>query len=493
MRKVSDEAPADTASPRTLTAVLWAGAERWGHQALSFVVFATLARLLEPTAFGVVALASLCLSFFAIFIDHGLGAAIVRLRHVDARHLSSAFWLANGISSVLLGATILAAPTVARWMGAPDLAAVLRVLAVSLALTALATVPVAILTRDLRFDTLTKRSIIGIAAGGIAGVGSAALGLGVWSLVVQQITAAAAAVIFLGRAVPWRPTIDVSGRHLRDIAGISMAVIANGVVWFVCQRADQAILGAVIGPYELALYALSMKLIVLVTELVCAPVARVALPILSRHQDDRLAFETSFVRLTIGAAVIGVPGMVGLATVAPELIDIVVGERWQPSAVVIRLLLGYGLVLVLFTLYDAAMIAKGKMALYVTLLAIQASTTLAASLLGVRWGLEGVAVAITVNIVAHGIVGFFVLHFSLGVRFPRVAPPLLRILMAAGLMAIVVASLRATVLLEAGSAVLLGATVIVGAGVYGAALYGLMPAVAAEAGAIARRLYQRTE
>jgi len=109
-------------------------------------------------------------------------------------------------------------------------------------------------------------------------------------------------------------------------------------------------------------YAMSMKLIDLVIELVCSPISRVALPMLSERQQDQPAFEASFVRLTTGAVLIGVPSLVGLALVAPEAVDTALGTGWQGSATVIRVLLGYGLVRVLFTLYDPAMLAKGRAA-----------------------------------------------------------------------------------------------------------------------------------
>jgi len=334
-------ARSDIRAPGTLTAVLWAAAERWGHQLFSFAVFAVLARLLEPTAFGLVALASLCLSFFTILIDQGVGTAIVRLRHVESKHLSSSFWMALATSLVLLAATVLIAPHLSRWVGAEELTPVLQVLALSLPIAALTTVPVAILTRQLAFATLTRRAVLGVVVGGIAGVAAAGLGWGVWSLVFQQSTTAVIGAFILGTAVSWRPTVEISVRHLEDVGAIAAAVVFNAVAWFVCQRADQTVVGTGIGPGELAVYAVALKLITLVIELVCAPVTRVALPMLSQRQDDRSAFEASYVRLTTGSVLFGVPGLIGLALVAPEGVAIVLGEHWPRSGdLIVMVVLG---------------------------------------------------------------------------------------------------------------------------------------------------------
>jgi O-antigen/teichoic acid export membrane protein len=472
--------PSATTRPGTVAAVLWAAAERWGQQLFSFAVFIVLARLLEPTAFGLVALASLCLSFCTILVDSGLGAGIVRLRHVDAKHLSSAFWLGLGLSTALLTATGFIAPFLSRWMGVTELAPVLRVLALSLPIAALTTVPSALLTRHLRFDTLTKRTVLGVMVGGVAGMAAAGLHWGVWSLVVQQITATVIGAAFLWTSVRWRPTADISIRHLRDVGGIGLAVVANAIAWFICQRADQAVLGAAMGAHELALYAMAMKLVMLIVDLLCVPIGRAALPILAEQQDDRDAFERTYVRLTAAAVLGAFPVLVGLSLVAPEGVAAVLGDRWQESALVVRLLLGYGLVIVLFTLNDAAMIAKSRTRLYVAMLVLNAITTPLASLIGVRWGLEGVATAATANLVLHGVLGMLVWQFSLHVRVKAMAAAVLPLFVACGCMAAAVLLWRMVATFGPGPWPSLIGSILVGAAVYTGAVYLLAPELMAE-------------
>jgi len=482
--------PAATTRPGTVAAVLWAAAERWGQQLFSFAVFIVLARLLEPTAFGLVALASLCLSFCTILVDSGLGAGIVRLRHVDAKHLSSTFWLGLGLSTALLTATVFMAPLLSRWMGVRELSPVLRILALSLPIAALTTVPSALLTRHLRFDTLTKRTLLGVIVGGMAGMAAAVLHWGVWSLVVQQLTATVIGAAFLWTSVRWRPTADISIRHLRDVGGIGLAVVANAIAWFICQRADQAVLGAAMGAHELALYAMAMRLAMLIVDLVCAPIGRAALPILAEHQDDRAAFERTYVRLTTAAVLGAFPVLVGLSLVAPEGMRAVLGERWQESALVVRLLLGYGFVIVLFTLNDAAMIAKSRTRLYVVMLVLNAITTPLASLIGVRWGLEGVAIAATTNMVLHGVLGMLVWQFSLHVRIKAMGLSVLPVFVACGCMTAAVLMWRMIGIFGPGPWPSLIGSIVVGAAVYTAAVYRLAPELMAE---LKRRLRAVTD
>jgi PST family polysaccharide transporter len=469
-------------------AVLWAAAGRWGQQLFAFIVFAVLARLLEPKDFGVVALAGLCLSFLTILIDQGVGTALVRLPRVDGRHLSSSFWMALGLAAALVVGILLVAPVVSRWMGTDELAPVLKVLATSLPVAALATVPVAILTRDLRFDVLTKRTVLGVLVGGLAGVLSAILGLGVWSLVVQQIAAAVIGVVFLWTAVRWRPAFELSGRHLKDVGGIATAVVLNSIAWFVCQRADQAIVGAAIGPVQLAVYAMAVRTLGLASDLVCAPIIRVGLPVLSQTQDDPSAFEASFVRLTSLSALLGVPSLVGFAILAPEAIGLLFGSRWQPAAAVVPLLLGWGIANVVFSLFDAAMLARGRTKLYVTMLTLNASTTVVASLVGVGWGVAGVAIAASVNAMVNAAVGTFVLQRALRIRVRVLAMTLAPLFAACAVMALGVFAVKEALMTDAPPWATLAGCIAAGVPIYGVGVYLAAPQLRSDARRMAARL-----
>src|SRR5260370_7552140 len=110
------------------------------------------------------------------------------------------------------------------------------------------------------------------------------------------------------------------------------------------------------------------------------------------------------------------PSIVGAALVAPDVVAIVFGDGWHGSAVVIRLLLGYGLTRILFNLFDPAMLAKGKTFLYMTLLLLNAASTVVSRLIGLTWCLEGVAIAPTINLPFHPILVPSLLTCSLGSR-----------------------------------------------------------------------------
>src|SRR5262249_55170477 len=134
---------------RVVRAVLWSSAGSWGRQVLSFALYAALARIVGPDAFGVVALAGIYISLTEVFVSHGLGTALVQRKDLEAAHIQSAFWLNVSVAVVLVGVSFVVAGAVAALFGEPRLTGVLRWLSCSLLLTGLTAIPSAILTRGM--------------------------------------------------------------------------------------------------------------------------------------------------------------------------------------------------------------------------------------------------------------------------------------------------------------------------------------------------------
>ena len=281
---------------KVFSGVVWSTAGSVGRQVITFGISATLARILGPVAFGLVAIAMLYLAFVQIFINQGFGTAIIQRKDLDPEHLDSAFWVTISGASVLCLATIALAGPLATMLGDARVAPVLRWLSALLVLIALGTIPTAMLTRDLAFRTLSLRTLGGVIAGGVVGLGMALSGYGVWSLVAQQLTTALVGTIYLWWAVRWRPAPRISVRHLRELYWVAMNMLGNEGVWFFSRRSDQAIIAFHFGAVALGPYAIAMRLIQLLVELCGAPFQGVALPTLLRLADNPERLRVAFGR-----------------------------------------------------------------------------------------------------------------------------------------------------------------------------------------------------
>ena len=200
----------ETRAARGLT---WTLIDTWGTQILGLIVFAVLTNRLLPEQFGLVALATVFVSFATLFVDQGLGDALIQRKTVSRSQIDTAFWVAVGTGSLLTLAGIVLAGPISALLDQPDLAPILQVLSFIFVLVALSSIQTALLRREMRFRGLAIRRLAAVAVGGIVGVTMAFANYGAWALVGQQLAAAATTVVALWTVSPWRPGLQGGTRR----------------------------------------------------------------------------------------------------------------------------------------------------------------------------------------------------------------------------------------------------------------------------------------
>ena len=163
-------------------------AESVGTQGISFVVSVVLARLLDPSDYGVLTMLTVFIAVSQVFVQSGLNTALIQKKDVDETDLSSVFYVSLGIAVVLYGLLFLLAPAIGAFFAMEALAPVLRVLALILLPGALISVQNAVIAREMAFRRLMTASLICTTLSGVVGIAMAAAGTGYWALVAQQLT-----------------------------------------------------------------------------------------------------------------------------------------------------------------------------------------------------------------------------------------------------------------------------------------------------------------
>ncbi|MGD0123935.1 MAG: lipopolysaccharide biosynthesis protein [Terriglobia bacterium] len=382
--------------------VAWAGASNWGSQLLSFCIYTGLARLLNPQAFGLVAIAGIYLAFIQVLVSQGFGMAIIQRRELEEEHLDSAFWIAVATAAFFCLLSLLLAGRLANFFHEPRVAPVIGWLSLSLLLCSLSSVPTAILTRELNFRALAVRSLAGTAAGGVVGLAMAFLGWGAWSLVGQQLVNAFLGCICLWWAVPWRPRFQVSRRHLRDLYVFSLSLTGNDILWFFSQRSDQTLVGYGFGPVGLGPYALASRINNLLVDAVNLPLQSVAFPAFAKLQSAQPRFERALCRFCEMSSFVALPAFAGIIVVAPELVPWLFGAKWASAVPILQILAGYGALRVALAFVHPTMLAKGRTGLYLALFILQALLTFVGCLVAVRWSPAAIALSMVLTMAVFG-------------------------------------------------------------------------------------------
>jgi O-antigen/teichoic acid export membrane protein len=368
-----------------------------GSRAVSAIVFIILARVLGPTSFGLVALASVFVALMQVFVDQGFGQAIVQRPNLEPGHLDSAFWACLVIGIVLTTIGVGSAGILAELLDEPKLGPVLRVLSVSLLLASLSSTPGAILQREMAFRSLAIRQLVATLAGAVVGVGAALAGFGVWSLVAQLLGQSLVATVILWVAVPWRPGLAVSREHLRELFGFGSKVMGMNVMTFLNRRSDDLLIGAVLGAKALGIYSVAYRLLVLATDVLTMTIQRVALPVFARVQGDPLRLRSAVLQAVRQSLAAAAPTFLLMSALAAPIVHVFFGGTWDDAIPVLRVLALIGVVQAGMMIGATALIATGNPRKSLTLSMIDAASNVPAFVVAVHWGVLAVAAAYVIR------------------------------------------------------------------------------------------------
>jgi O-antigen/teichoic acid export membrane protein len=357
------------------------------------VVFVVLARLLDPKAFGTVALASVFLVFLQLLVESGFGEAVIQREQLTDVDLNTAFWVNNALGLALALAMTAAAGPLATLFDQPELAPVLRALSLVFVLAALASVPQALLRRALKFRQVALRGVAGTVAGGVVGVAMALAGLGVWSLVGQILANTVVGTAVLWLACSWRPGATVSRSSLVELFRFGVNILGERISLFASRRSDDFLVGLVLGPVALGLYTAAYRILLLMTDVIIWTIEGVAFPVFSRLQDDRERSKRAFYMATQFCSAVATPAFLSLAVLAPELTRLAFGPKWTGAIPVMQVLALVGIPHALTYFNKAVVNAGGRPNLSLRVAVLTAVVNVVAFVLVVRWGILAVAIS----------------------------------------------------------------------------------------------------
>lgn len=455
-------------SDRAIRAGLWSTLDIGLRQGVQFVASVILARLLLPADFGLIALVVFFSSFSAVFVQGGLPQALIQSRTTTLEEESSVFWwnvIGSGVFAVVL---ILLGPLLARFYGAPALPGLMVLAAGMTVFAALGGVQTALLTRELRFDQLTKAGVVSSVVSAAAAVTAAWMGTGVWALGIQMASATATYTAVIWLIGGWRPALHFRLATIRRLLGFGGWLSLSTALEIAYTQGFALLLAKLHGLRELGLYNRAAGTQQLPANIFSAVIARVAFPLLSLRNDDPAAMREGLRRANGLTMLANVPVMVGLALVPDLVIEVLFGAKWLPAAPILAILAWSGVVFPLHVLNLQALLAQGRTRTYFHVEFAKKIVGLAAVITGSFFGVIGLALA-------QLFAGFIALLINtaptarhLGYGLPRQLKDIGGILLAAAAMAGVVLLLRPLISLPA----LPRLAVLAGAGALAYALTG---------------------
>ena len=363
-----------------------------GSQISRTAVAIVLARLLTPEDYGLANMAIVFSSLVLVFSDLSLGGALVQRRRITEADRSTVFWTGLAVGTILTLGGIAASGLVASFYHNDAVQPLFAVVSLTFIFSSLQMTQVSVLHRQMRFRLLNLRVLASVVISGVVGLVLALLGAGAWALVLQQVALAVTSTALLWFCSDWRPRMIFSFSSLRDLGGFGLNVLGARTADYLNRNGDNILIGRYLGSAALGAYAVAYNLMLVPLNRLLLPLQDALYPALSRWQDDRQRMTSAWLRVERAVAAIVAPAMLGLAVVAPDFVDVVLGERWHSAIPVLQVLAVVALLQSLASLSDRVLQALDQTRTILRFYIVQLVVTLPAFVLGLHWGIVGVAI-----------------------------------------------------------------------------------------------------
>ena len=294
-----------------------------------------LARLLLPDDFGLVAMVAALTGFANVFMDLGTRDAAVQKTHLTYVELSALFWLTVGIGGTLTLATALSASLIADFYHESRLKGIAQIWGLAFVLTALSCQHAALLRRDLEFKKVSLIETAGNVIGAGGAITIALYGGGYWALVWRPVLTAFFTLILIWFNCRWVPGIPSLSESVKETVKFGLHITGFTITDYVARAADRVGLGYLTGARELGYYQNASTIHENAITVLAHPLHSVAVATLSKLRDNLEELKRSWSVAISSLAFFAMPAFIVLAVIGPDLVVVLLGEKWLQTGVLL--------------------------------------------------------------------------------------------------------------------------------------------------------------
>lgn len=378
---------------KAVTASLWAIVEKFSLQIVQFVVSVVLARLLEPRDYGLIALTGIFTSLSAAIIDGGFEKSLIRAKTLEPIQIDSAFYVNLVLSFLLTGILWCAAIPIAHFFHEPALAPVLRIVSLTLPMSAVTCTQRVLLMKELRFKKISLAQMASSTAGGIVGIAMALKGYGVWALVGSLITIQAVTIVIFWAKSDWYPRLRFSFSSIREMLPYGTRIMFVSILFFLMLQFNTFIVGKMYKDTDLGFFNRGGRFPDLLVSLIQSIVLKLAFPLFAKVRDEKDQLEEVLRRTTQLVAFICFPLLALMFVNAYDITLVLFTAKWLPSVIYMELFCFITLLEPFIVIYRELIMAKGYARLMMRIFLVTSAGEIALVLFLARYGIMYVVIA----------------------------------------------------------------------------------------------------
>lgn len=291
-----------------------------------------LARLLPPSAFGLVAMTAALNAILDPLKELGLSSATIQKPDITHAQVSALFWINVSVGALIAVILILTAPVIAMFYHQPDLVSVTQWLALGFFVGGCGAQHWALLRRQMRLGSVAIMEASAEILGFAMAIVLALAGAGYWALVAQRLISPV--LISAGGWIlcRWRPSLPSRTTGVRELFAFGLSVSMTTMLGAVSRNLDQVAIGWLWGPVSLGFYERASKLMMMPLNNICIPFYSIGMPMLSRLTDQELRYRYAFGELLEKLAMITMPAAALVVVSADWITEVLFGHQWDAAS-----------------------------------------------------------------------------------------------------------------------------------------------------------------
>lgn len=453
---------ADSLKAKTVRGTIWSGIDSIAGQGITFLVGLVLARLLTPQEYGLIGYITIIVAILNSIVDSGFSNALIRKKDAGEIDYNTTFIFNLVLSLLMAGVMIVTAGPISRFFNEPELVPLIRVMSAIVVINAAAIVQRTTLTKRVDFKTQTKVSLIASATSGVVGIGMALSGMGVWSLVGQQLSRQLLNTVFLWIFNRWIPTLQFSWRSFRELFGFGWKLMVSGLIDTTWKEIYQLVIGKCYTTETLGQYTRGKQFSDIFSSNMTTIIQRVSYPVLSSVQDERTRLKEGYRKIIKVSMLLSFVLLFGLGAVAEPLLYVLIGGQWSEAARYLQIIVFSACLYPLHAINLNMLQVQGRSDLFLKLEIVKKIIAIGPILLGVfisiEWMLWG---SVLIGLFAYWLNSFYsgkMIDYGSLAQLRDIAPSF-------GVAFVMMAALYALTLTELPPVALLAVQLIAGAGI----------------------------
>ena len=399
-----------TLKQKFVNGIFWKSLSSFSIIGLEFLFGLVLARILSPKEFGLIGMITILITLGQIFINSGFSQALIRKNDCSDDDYSTAFVFNLLVGLFFFFLIYLLAPYVSVFYEEPALTNLLRVLSLSLLISALTIIQRTTIIKEMNFKLEAKISLVATICSGSVALFTAFQGFGVWSLVIKVLSRELMVSILMWIYNEWKPSIKFSQTSFDYLFGFGSKLLISGIVGSLFRNSYYIIIGKFFSADALGFYTRAEMFKRLPSENISSIVTGVAYPSLAKIQNDEMKLKLGFQKVITTTAFVVFILMIGMMAVSENLIIVLIGEKWRQSIYYLQLLSIVGLLFPLNSININMLNVIGRSDLYMKLQFVIQFMTIPIIMIAVFFGIE----AMIVGMIFNSLLAYFLFAFISG-------------------------------------------------------------------------------